>query len=50
MDSTLRDLVLAPDGARGDVPPPSWAKVANVFVALVILVGRGVDFAAAAEL
>ena len=36
---TFRDLVLAPDGARGDVPPPSWAKVANVFVALVILVG-----------
>jgi polar amino acid transport system permease protein len=36
---SLRDLVFAPDGARGDVAPPSWAKVANVFFALVILIG-----------
>lgn len=39
MSSAWRDLILAPDGARGDVPPPSWAKVVNVFIALVILVG-----------
>jgi polar amino acid transport system permease protein len=38
MPTLLRDLILAPDGARGDSQPPSWAKVANVFIALVILV------------
>jgi polar amino acid transport system permease protein len=37
--SPWRDLVLAPDGARGEVAPPSWVKVANVFFALVILIG-----------
>lgn len=35
----LRDLVLAPGGASGEVQPPSWAKVANVFLALAVLVG-----------
>lgn len=34
-----RDLVLAPDGARGDVPPPPWAKIVNVLIALVVLIG-----------
>ena len=39
MISTWRDLVLAPGGARGDVQPPSAAKVLNVMLALVILIG-----------
>jgi polar amino acid transport system permease protein len=39
MSFPWRDLVLAPDGARGDVPPPSWAKVVNVLIALVVLIG-----------
>jgi polar amino acid transport system permease protein len=39
MSFPWRDLVLAPDGARGDVPPPSWAKIANVLIALVVLIG-----------
>ena len=38
MSPLLRNLVLAPGGARGDAQPPSWAKVANVFVALVVLI------------
>lgn len=38
MNAALRDLILAPSGARGDLQAPSWAKVANVFLALVILV------------
>lgn len=39
MSSMWRDLVLAPDGARGDVPPPPWAKIVNVLIALVVLIG-----------
>ena len=39
MIETWRDLVLAPGGARGDVPPPSVAKVLNTLLALVILIG-----------
>ncbi len=39
MNATWRDLVFAPGGERGDAQPPSWAKVANVFIALVVLVG-----------
>jgi polar amino acid transport system permease protein len=31
--------MLAPGGARGDVPPPAWAKTANVFIALAVLIG-----------
>lgn len=39
MIETWRDLVLAPGGARGEVSPPTAAKVLNVFLALVILIG-----------
>jgi polar amino acid transport system permease protein len=39
VNATWRDLILAPGGARGDLTTPSWAKVANVFVALVVLIG-----------
>jgi len=36
---TWRDLILAPDGARGDTPPPTIAKVLNSALALVLLTG-----------
>lgn len=39
MTETWRDLVLAPGAARGEVPPPGYAKVANVFFALLLLIG-----------
>ncbi len=39
MIETWRDLVLAPGGARGEASPPDGAKVLNVFLALVILIG-----------
>jgi polar amino acid transport system permease protein len=39
VNATWRDLIFAPGGARGDLTTPSWAKVANVFVALVVLIG-----------
>jgi polar amino acid transport system permease protein len=35
---TWRDLVLAPGGARGEVSPPTLAKVLNVGLALVLLI------------
>jgi polar amino acid transport system permease protein len=34
-----RDLVLAPDGARGEASPPTAARVLNTLLALVLLVG-----------
>lgn len=39
MIESWRDLVLAPGGARGEVSPPTIAKVLNVALALVVLVG-----------
>jgi polar amino acid transport system permease protein len=36
---TWRDLVLAPGGARGEVSPPTIAKVLNTALALVLLIG-----------
>ncbi len=39
VNAIWRDLMLAPGGARGDVPPPSWAKTTNVLIAIVALVG-----------
>jgi polar amino acid transport system permease protein len=36
---TWRDLILAPSGARGEVPPPTVARVANSLLALLVLVG-----------
>lgn len=39
MIETWRDLVLAPGGARGEVSPPTVAKVLNVALALVLLIG-----------
>jgi polar amino acid transport system permease protein len=39
MLETWRDLVLAPGGARGDIPPPRAAKIFNTLLALVLLVG-----------
>jgi len=36
---TWRDLFLAPGGVRGDVSPPTLAKVLNVALALVLLIG-----------
>ena len=38
MDYLWRDLILAPGGARGDVSPPTVAKVLNVSLALVFLI------------
>jgi polar amino acid transport system permease protein len=35
---TWRDLILAPGGARGDVPPPTIAKVFNIALALILLI------------
>jgi polar amino acid transport system permease protein len=34
-----RDLILAPGGARGDVSPPTIAKVLNIALSLVLLIG-----------
>jgi polar amino acid transport system permease protein len=34
-----RDLILAPNGARGEVSPPTVAKVLNTFLALFLLTG-----------
>jgi hypothetical protein len=34
-----RDLILAPGGARGEVSPPTVARVANSLFALLVLVG-----------
>ena len=39
MIETWRDLILAPGGARGEVSPPTIAKVFNVALALVLLIG-----------
>jgi polar amino acid transport system permease protein len=36
---TWRDLVLAPDGARGEASPPTAARVLNTLFALVLLIG-----------
>jgi polar amino acid transport system permease protein len=36
---TWRDWILAPGGARGNVPPPTAAKVANTLLALLFLIG-----------
>lgn len=36
---TWRDLILAPSGARGEVSPPTLAKVLNVALALVVIIG-----------
>src|SRR5271155_4194277 len=33
-----RDLVLAPGGARGEVSPPTTAKVLNIALALVLMI------------
>jgi polar amino acid transport system permease protein len=38
MLDSWRDLVLAPAGARGDIPPPRVAKVLNTLLALVVLI------------
>ena len=35
---TWRDLVLAPGGARGEVSPPTLAKVLNTLLAIIVLV------------
>ena len=34
-----RDLILAPDGARGEASPPTVAKVLNTLLALLLLIG-----------
>lgn len=39
MIETWHDLFLAPGGARGEVSPPTLAKVLNVALALVFLIG-----------
>ncbi len=39
MIETWRDLILAPGGARGEVSPPTVARVANSLFALLVLVG-----------
>lgn len=36
---TWRDLILAPDGARGESSPPTLAKVLNTLLALLLLIG-----------
>jgi polar amino acid transport system permease protein len=36
---TWRDLFLAPSGARGEVPPPTLARVLNTLFALLVLIG-----------
>lgn len=36
---TWRDLILAPDGARSEVSPPTVAKALNMFFALLVLIG-----------
>ena len=38
MEYLWRDLILAPGGARGDVSPPTIAKVLNIALALVLLI------------
>ena len=39
MIETWRDLVLAPGGAKGETPPPTLARVLNILVALLLLIG-----------
>jgi len=36
---TWRDLILAPDGARGESSPPTTAKILNTLLALLLLIG-----------
>ena len=38
MIETWRDLVLAPSGAKGEVSPPTLAKVLNIGLALILLI------------